>query len=277
MREPDRPRSSPLPGAPSADRSAYLRRLRRDRRLITAGRVLVLLLFALLWEGAAQLGWIDGFIFSSPSRIFTTALELAQSGELWLHVGVTLYETVLGFVIGTALGILAAVWLWWCPRAAKIADPYLVILNSLPKIALGPVIIVWMGTGTAAIVTIAVLVSVVVATTSIATGFFEADPQQLLLLRSLGATKFQQLTMVVLPASVPTMVSALKLSVGMSWVGVIVGEFLISRAGLGYLIVYGGQVFKLDIVMAGVVILCLLSALMYYAVVWFEKKAGRRR
>lgn len=261
----------------SQEHRQYLRKIARDRRTVQVSRALVLLLFLGLWEGAAQLGLIDSFIFSSPSRIVATTLQLFSTGDLWTHIGVTLWETVLGFVIGTGLGLLIAVWLWWCPRAAKIADPYLVVLNSLPKIALGPVVIVWMGTGTAAIVTIAVLICVIVATTSIASGFFEVDSQQLVLLRSLGATRFQELTMVVLPASVPAMVTALKLSVGMSWVGVIVGEFLISRAGLGYLIVYGGQVFKLDIVMSGVVILCLLAAAMYSAVAYFEKRVYRRR
>lgn len=167
--------------------------------------------------------------------------------------------------------------LWWFPRAAQVADPYLVVLNSLPKIALGPILIVWMGTGMAAIVTIAVLVSVIVAITSVYTGFSEVDAEKLLLLRSLGASKIQVLTMVVLPASVPTMVSALKLSVGMSWVGVIVGEFLVSRAGLGYLIVYGGQVFQLDIVMSGVAMLSILAGVMYYCVARFEKYITRKR
>ncbi len=270
-------RSSPPPASFSPEHRAYLQSLRRKRRVVRASRLLVLLAFLALWEGCTRLGLLDPFIFSAPSRIVSTVLQLLQTGDLLSHIGVTLWETVLGFVLGTGLGALFAVLLWWFPTAARVLDPYLVILNSLPKIALGPVLIVWMGTGMPAIITIAVLVSVVVAITSISTGFSEASDEKLVLMRSFGATKFQILRMLVLPASLPTMVSALKLSVGMSWVGVIVGEFLISRAGLGYLIVYGGQVFKLDIVMASVVILCLLAAVMYYAVAAFEKRITRSR
>jgi len=261
----------------SSGHRSYLKKLNRDRLIVRLSRVLVLVAMLGLWELATSLGMLDPFIFSSPSRIAATIARLWTSGDLLIHVGTTLFETVLGFLIGTGLGVFFAVLLWWFPRAAQVADPYLVVLNSLPKIALGPILIVWMGTGMAAIVTIAVLVSVIVAITSVYTGFSEVDAEKLLLLRSLGASKIQALTMVVLPASVPTMVSALKLSVGMSWVGVIVGEFLVSRAGLGYLIVYGGQVFQLDIVMSGVAILSILAGVMYYCVARFEKYITRKR
>ncbi|NLG23879.1 MAG: ABC transporter permease [Clostridiales bacterium] len=257
-------------------RAAYLRSLRRDRALIWAGRVLLLLALIALWEGATRAGAIDPFIFSSPGRILRTVAQMAHGGELYRHIWVTLWETCLGFALGTGLGVATAVVLWWFPRAAKVADPYLVILNSLPKIALGPVVIVWMGTGMRAIVSIAVLVSVFVSITSVLTGFQSVSGEKLMLMRAFGAGKWQMLRMVVLPANVPTMVSALKLSVGMSWVGTIVGEFLISRAGLGYLIVYGGQVFKLDIVMSSVVILCTLAGAMYGAVALFERRVTRR-
>ena len=267
----------PVPPAASEEHRRYLRGLDRQKRFVRLARLSVLAVLLLLWEGCTLLGLLDPFIFSSPSRIVKTIGILLSGGELLTHIAVTLWETILGFLLGTGLGVVAAVLLWWFPRAAEVLDPYLVILNSLPKIALGPVLIVWMGTGMPAIVTIAVLVSVVVAITSVSTGFSEVSDAKLLLMRTFGATKFQMLRMVVLPASVPTMVSALKLSVGMSWVGVIVGEFLISRAGLGYLIVYGGQVFKLDIVMASVVILCLLAGAMYYGVAAFEKYITRKR
>lgn len=255
----------------------YLRALARERRLIVLARVLLLVILIAAWEIATRRGALDPFIFSSPSRLVRTIGQLWATGDLARHILVTLWETVLGFALGTGLGVLCAMALWWFPRAAKTLDPYLVILNALPKIALGPVLIVWMGTGMPAIVTIAVLVSVVVSITSVSTGFQEVSPAKLQLMRSFGATKLQMLRMVVLPANVPTMVGALKLSVGMSWVGVIVGEFLISRAGLGYLIVYGGQVFKLDIVMASVVILCVLAGLMYYGVALFEKRMTKLR
>ena len=170
------------------------------------------------------------------------------------------------------LGALIAVLLWWMPKLNRVLDPYLVVLNALPKIALGPVLIVWIGAGMASIVVMGVLVSLVVTTVTVLNGFLAATDEKQLLMRTLGATKLQIFTKVVLPAGVPDLISALKISVGMSWVGVIVGEYLVSKAGLGYLIVYGGQVFKLDLVMASVTVLCVLAALMYYAVAFLEKK-----
>lgn len=261
----------------SKAREKYLKEIRRDKLLVRLFRVLLLVVLLALWEICTRLDMLDPFIFSSPSRIAGTVVSLFAKGNLLKHILYTLWETFLGFVLGTGLGVLAAVFLWWFPRLAKVLDPYLVILNSLPKIALGPVLIVWMGTGIPAIVTIAVLVSIIVAITSVSTGFSGVPQEKIMLMRAFGATKLQILRMVVLPANVPAMVSALKLSVGMSWVGVIVGEFLISRAGLGYLIVYGGQVFKLDIVMSSVVILCTLAGVMYYGVTILEKYVTRRR
>ena len=261
----------------SAEHRAYLRALRRRERLVTFLRIALLAGFILVWEGAARLGLINTFVFSSPSRIFGTLRRLAASGELFLHIGVTMLETVLGFTVGTLLGTAAAAAMWWSPTLCRVLDPYMVVLNALPKIALGPILIVWFGSGAEAIVVMALLVSTVVTTMTVLTGFLEISGEKHLLMRTLGATRLQTFTKVVLPASVPTVISALKLSVGMSWVGVIVGEYLVSRAGLGYLIVYGGQVFKLDLVMASVAVLCVLAALMYYAVAAIEKRLLRGR
>jgi NitT/TauT family transport system permease protein len=261
----------------SEGRLQYIRVLKREKTLVRLARLLIFVLVMVLWEVSTRRAMLDPFIFSSPTRIASTIVSLFQTGNLLKHILVTLWETVLGFVLGTGLGVLIAIYLWWCPRVAKVLDPYLVIFNSLPKIALGPVLIVWIGTGLSAIVTIAVLVSIIVSITSVSTGFSSVPEEKRLLMRAFGANKFQILSMVVLPSNVPTIVSALKLSVGLSWVGVIVGEFLISRAGLGYLIVYGGQVFKLDIVMSSVVILCTLAGVMYYGVSILEKRVTRRR
>ena len=250
----------------------YLRRIRIDAHIVRLLRIAVLIGFLLLWEVGAALRWFDPFILSSPSRVYRTIVRLYQNGSLWIHIGTTLLETVLGFLLGTALGAFFAVLLWWMPKLNRILDPYLVVLNALPKIALGPVLIIWIGAGMASIVVMGVLVSLVVTTVTVLNGFLAATDEKQLLMRTLGATKLQIFTKVVLPAGIPDLISALKISVGMSWVGVIVGEYLVSKAGLGYLIVYGGQVFKLDLVMASVTVLCVLAALMYYAVAFLEKK-----
>lgn len=259
----------------SPARKSYLAGVRRRERFITCMRYAILVALIGLWELAARLGWIDPFITSSPSRVAATIVRLLQDGELFTHIGVTLFETVAGFLIGTAAGTLIAAAMWWSPVACRILDPYLVIVNALPKIALGPILIVWIGAGIGSIIVMAVLISLVVTIVTVLTGFMDITGEKQLLMRTLGATKLQIFTLVVLPAAVPTMMAALKISVGMSWVGVIVGEYLVSQAGLGYLIVYGGQVFQLDLVMASIVVLCLLAAVMYYGVAAIEKRLSR--
>ena len=259
----------------SREHQAYLKSIRIHQRAVSACRALVLVLFLLLWELGGRLGWFDVFILSSPSRVLAAIRRLWAEGSLLLHVGVTLYETIVGFLMGTGLGILLAVLLWWMPFANEVMDPYLVVLNALPKIALGPVLIVWIGAGMGTIIVMAVLISLVVTTVTVLSGFTAAAEEKRFLMRTLGASKRQIFLKVVLPAGVPHMISALKISVGMSWVGVIVGEYLVSKSGLGYLIVYGGQVFKLDLVMASVVILCVLAALMYGCVALLEKRCNR--
>lgn len=259
----------------SPARKSYLAGIRRRERFITCMRYAILVALIGLWELAARLGWIDPFITSSPSRVAATIVRLLQDGELFTHIGVTLFETVAGFLIGTAAGTLIAAAMWWSPVACRILDPYLVIVNALPKIALGPILIVWIGAGVGSIIVMAVLISLVVTIVTVLTGFMDITGEKQLLMRTLGATKMQIFTLVVLPAAIPTMMAALKISVGMSWVGVIVGEYLVSQAGLGYLIVYGGQVFQLDLVMASIVVLCLLAAVMYYGVAAIEKRLSR--
>ncbi len=259
----------------SKEHESYLRAMRKHRWAVRLNRVMVLMAVLSIWELGGRLNWFDVFILSSPSRVLAAISRLWGEGSLLLHVGVTLYETVMGFLLGTALGILLAILLWWLPFVNEVMDPFLVVLNALPKIALGPVLIVWIGTGIGSIIVMAVLISLVVTTVTVLSGFIAAAEEKQLLMRTLGATKAQTFLKVVLPAGVPHMMSALKISVGMSWVGVIVGEYLVSKSGLGYLIVYGGQVFKLDLVMASVVILCLLAALMYGCVALLEKRFQR--
>ena len=265
------------PAEASKEHIAFLKRVRRHNRFIIAIQLAILVSFFALWELFSRLGVINSFIFSSPSRVAETIARLHSNGELLHHIGVTMLETALGFTLGTLAGTLFAVLLWWSPTLERILDPYLVVLNALPKIALGPILIVWVGSGMEAIIAMALLVSTVVTVMTVLTGFNDISLEKQLLMKTLGATRLQTFLKVILPASVPTLIGALKLSVGMSWVGVIVGEYLVSKAGLGYLIVYGGQVFKLDLVMASIVVLCVLAALMYYAVAIWERSILRRR
>lgn len=254
----------------SREHERYLAGLKKRKRIKVFWQAAIFVLFFALWEILTRLEILNPFIFSSPGRALTMVGALTKSGLL-RHVGITLFETLAGFLLGTVSGFVIAVLLWWSPMAKAVLDPYLVILNSLPKIALGPVIIVWVGAGMGSIITVTLLISIVVAIMGVLNGFSEVEEAKLTLLKTFGATKAQLFLRVVFPASIPTTVSVLKLNIGMSWVGVIVGEFLNSKAGLGYLIVYGGQVFKMDIVMAATLILCLLSGLMYFLVAALEK------
>lgn len=255
----------------SPEHAAYLKKQRQHKLTVIATQVLLLITLIALWEIAANLRWINPFITSQPTRVWTTLVNLYNEGSLFYHTGVTVYETVVGFTLGTIIGTIIAIILWWSDFLAKVLDPYLVVLNSLPKIALGPILIVWIGNGMPAIIAMALLISIVVTILGVYSGFAQVDPERIKLLKTFGATKLQILQKVILPASVPTIISALKINVGLSWVGVIVGEFLVSKAGLGYLIVYGGQVFRLNLVMTSVIILSIAAAVMYQAVVLLEK------
>ncbi len=260
----------------SPEHVKYLKHEKKKKTIKFVLQVSIFVLFFSFWELFTFLDIINPFIFSSPSRAIKMLGTLVKTG-LFTHIGITLFETLLGFLLGSLLGFIIAVFLWWSPMARAVIDPYLVILNSLPKIALGPIIIVWVGAGISSVVTVTLLISIVVAIMGVLNGFNEVEQAKLTLLKTFGATKSQLFFKVVFPASIPTTVSVLKLNIGMSWVGVIVGEFLNSKAGLGYLIVYGGQVFKMDIVMSATLILCLLSALMYFSVVLLEKAINKNR
>ena len=255
----------------SREHCLFLKKRRRESVLVQALRFGLLLVILGVWELVAQLRIVDPFIISSPSRICATIADLAANGTLFYHIGTTLWETLAGFAIAVVLGTLIALLLWWSERARRVLEPYIVVLNSLPKIALGPVIIVWFGTGSTAILFMTVLVGIIVAIMNMLGGFAATDPGKILLLRSMGASKFQILTKLVLPSSIPAFIGMLKICVGMAWIGSIMGEYISSNAGLGYLIVYGGQVFRLDLVMAATVILCVLAAGMYALVALAEK------
>lgn len=250
----------------------YVRKLKKENYMVLILRISLLLTLLAVWELFAIFGIIDPFITSSPTKIFITIEELFVESNLTYHIFVTLYETIIGFLITIFLGFTTALILWWSERLRRILEPYIVVLNSLPKIALGPIIIIWFGSGQKAIIFMSVLIGVVVATITMLNGFLETDQDKITLLKSFGAKKIQILTKLVIPSSLPTFISMLKISVGMAWIGSIMGEYLVSRAGLGYLIVYGGQVFKLDLVMASTVILCILATLMYLLVALLENK-----
>lgn len=261
---------------PSEERVAYL--LARKRRLtaIHVVRISLLVFFLAFWELSARMGWVDAFVVSSPTRVMATLQKLYQSGDLWLHLGTSTLETVVGFTLGTGLGTIIAIGLWWSDFLSRILEPYLVVLNALPKTALGPIFIVWIGAGTGSIIAMTLAISIIVTILNMHVGFLSTDPQKIRMMRTLGATRGQILRYLVFPANYDTLFNTLRVNVGLSWVGVIMGEFLVSKAGLGYLIVYGSQVFNMDLVMATVLLLAIAAVVMYQFVLWLETFMKKR-
>ncbi len=261
----------------SEEHLLFLKKRKRHAVLVWALRIGILALLLGFWELSTALGWADAFLVSSPSRIAKTIASLYNEGTLFYHIGTTLWETLAGFAIAVVLGYGIALALWWSETVRSVLEPYIVVLNALPKIALGPLIIIWFGTGSKAILFMTVIVGLIVAIMHMLSAFIATDKNKLLLLKSMGASKLQILLKLVVPSSLASFISMLKVNVGMAWIGSIMGEYIVSRAGLGYLIVYGGQVFKLDLLMTATVILALLAAVMYFLIALLEKFLVKNR
>lgn len=254
----------------STARAAYLRKLKKRKIYVASTQLLLLAVIIILWEVLAEFKIIDSFIMSQPSRIVNTFVRMLSNG-LFMHIGVTCLETLAGFILGTVLGTLIAVGLWWSSFVSRVAEPYLVVLNSLPKIALGPVIIIWAGAGIKAIIVVALAISMIVTILDMLSGFVNTDSEKIKMAQTFGASQSQTFLKIVFPSNTEKLLNTLKVNIGLSLVGVIAGEFLVSKAGLGYLIVYGGQVFQMDLVMCSVIILAIVAALMYRCVLLLEK------
>ena len=255
----------------SEDRKKYLRKVKLRKIEILATQIFLVIAFIVIWEVLAETGKIDSFITSQPSRIVKTFMNLS-SNNLLEHLKITCIETLVGFLLGSFLGVITAIILWWSPFISKVSEPFLVVLNSLPKTALGPVIIIWVGAGMPAIIVMALAISLIVTILEVLNGFLHTDEEKIKMAKTFNANKIQILTKIVIPSNIPTFFNSLKVNIGLSLVGVISGEFLVSKGGLGYLIVYGGQVFQLDLVMTSVIILAVVAALMYQSIVMLEKK-----
>lgn len=261
----------------SMSQRQYLRRLHRRQNWILALRLLLFVVFLTLWETAVQLHWIDGFIFSSPSRVVRTFVSMWMDGSIFRHAGVTLLETLLSFAIVVVLGTGVALLLWYSAGLSEVLEPYLVVLNSLPKSALAPLLIVWLGANLKSIIVSGISVAVFGTVLNIYTGFCEADPDKIKLIYTLQGTRYDVLRKVMLPGTVPLLLSVMKVNIGLCLVGVVIGEFIGAREGLGYLIIYGSQVFRLDWVMTSVVLLCMIAMLLYGLLGLIEKRCLHRR
>lgn len=259
----------------SAAQLAFLKRHRQQKWWVRFYQAIILISFILVWEITTRLGILNSFIFSSPTRVCKAIIELSVTGQLFYHIGITLWETLLSFAFVNVFGLLIAVILWWNDNVSKVLEPYLIVLNSLPKSALAPVFIVWLGNNMKTIIVCAIAVAVFGTIINLHSSFKTIEEDKIKLIYTLGGQKKDVLFKVILPSNVPSIISQMKVNIGLSLVGVIIGEFLASKAGLGYLIIYGSQIFKLDWVVMSIVILCIMATGLYKLLTLFEKKLSK--
>ena len=250
----------------------FIKKEKYYKLLVVFLQLLLLVAFFAVWEVAANRGWIDPFIFSSPARMYNMFINMVTDGNIFRHIWSTSFAVMVSFLLGTILGVLVSVILWLSKILTDVLNPYLVVFNAMPKTALAPIIIVWFGNNMRAIVVVALLISIVVTILNVSSGFLQVEKDKIKLIESFNGNRFQILAKVIIPASFGSILNALKVSVGLSFVGVIVGEFLVAREGLGFLIVHGSQIFRMDMVMLSIIILCVLAWLFYQLVAILEKK-----
>ena len=260
----------------STGQQTYLAQRKKHRRIVRVSRIAILLSFLFLWEFTANIGVIDSFIFSSPSKIALCFWNMVLDHTIFLHLWTTLYETIASFLLVTIFSILAAILLWSSKKLSEILDPYLVVLNSLPKSALAPLLIVWLGATQTTIIVAGMSVAIFGSILNLYTSFMSVDKEKIKLIYTLHGNHRHSLTKVVLPSSIPAILNSMKVNIGLCLVGVIIGEFLAARSGLGYLIIYSSQVFKMDWLLMSIVLLCIMAMILYALINLLEKWYSNR-
>ena len=250
----------------------YLKKLKKEKILVGITQILIFILFIAIWEILAKTNKINVFLTSSPSSILKTIITLLNANNIFNHIGITVYETIVSFILSIVIGIIIASILWWNKFLNKVIDPYLTIINSLPKVALGPILIIWIGANINSIIFMALLISSIISIITILNGFNNTDDTKIKLMKSLNASKWQIYKMLVLQSNMNIIISSLKINISMCLIGVIMGELLVSKEGIGYLIMYGSQVFNLNLVMTGIILLAIISYILYFIVSYIEKK-----
>ena len=254
----------------------YLKKYKRRKIFIVLTQIFILLFFLIAWELLSYFEVLNPFLYSAPSKVFSTIVNLFKSNNLINHILVTLYETLFSFVVASLIGFVVAGILWWNKFISEVIDPYLTILNSLPKVALGPLIIIWVGASTNSIIIMALLIATFTSIINIYNGFVSVDNNLIFLMRSMNANKWQIFTKVVIPSNLKNIINCFKINISMSLIGVIMGELLVSKSGLGYLIMYGSQVFNINLTITATFILGIISYFMYFVInkldIFLEKK-----
>ena len=260
----------------SSEHKEYLKRRKKEKRIVILFQVLIVVIFLILWQVLSDKNIINSFLSSSPTKVFKTIIDLFKDGSLFKHISITLYEVIFSFIVSSIIGLTISTILWLKPIISKIIDPYLTVLNSLPKVALGPLIIIWVGASTNSIIFMSLLISTFITIINIYTSFLNTNNSYITLLKSLKASKKQIFFKLILPSNYYNIINALKINISMNLIGVIMGELLVSKKGLGYLIMYGSQTFNINLVLTSVVILAVISYLLYFIITKLEKNQKKR-
>ena len=250
----------------------YLKQLKKRKRLVYITQILIITILLITWELLSKLGIINTFLFSSPSNILKTIISLISSNNFYHHVLTTIYEILISTFISFTLGFIIASLLWSNEFLRQIFDPYLTIINSLPKVALGPLIIIWVGASINSIIFMSLMISLFITIINLYTFFINTPNNYITLLLSMKANKLTIYKKVIIPSNLKNIIGILKINVSMNLIGVIMGELLVSKQGLGYLIMYGSEVFNINLVITSVFVLGLISTILYYLIDYFEKK-----
>ena len=261
----------------SSERKLYLKKIKKDKIIINFFRVFIFIFFIFIWELLSRFNLIDTFMFSSPSNIIKTIIDLYKDNNLFIHIFTTLYEIIISFIIGSIIGFIISSILYLFDRLNKILDPYLTILNSLPKVALGPLIIILFGANTNSIIIMALLISVIVSIMNINSIFKSTDINKIKIVKSMGGNKLDILFRVIIPSNYLEIIDSFKVNISLIFIGVIMGEFLVSKQGIGYLINYGCQILNMNLVLSGISLLVLLTIILYSLILLIDKLIRKTR
>ncbi len=256
----------------SKEQKQYLKNIKHKKIFIFITQLILTITILFIWEYLSNKHIINSFIFSSPSKIIKCIYELYQNNNLFYHIYITLKEVIISFILGSLIGFTFAIIFYFIPTLKKILDPFINLINSLPKVSLGPLLIIWLGANTKSIIVMSLLINTIVTLITIYNGLINTDEYKIKMFKTFHATNYQILLYLILPSNKETILSSIKLNISMSLIGVIMGEFLVSQAGIGYLILYGTQVFNLNLVMSGIFIIMILSFTIYELINYIEKK-----
>lgn len=261
----------------SEEHKKYIKNIKKFKILVLSSQILLIVSLFIIWEILSRIGIINTFLYSSPSNIIKTIINLFNTNSLFNNIYITMYEVILSFTISFVIGIIISTILWWNKYLSSVLEPYLTILNSLPKVALGPLIIIWVGARMSSIVVMSLMISLIITIINLYNAFINTDKNYITLLKTFNATKKDIFLKVILPSNKINIVNTLKINMSMNFIGVIMGELLVSKNGLGYLIMYGSQVFNINLVITSIVILGILSSIFYYLITYFEKRLLRKK